>query len=197
MGSKAEYRSSIRSRESIRAAFLELLETTDLNRITVTAIVERAGINRSTFYAHYPDVRGIVEEIEDETLAKLMTVLDRIESAEFLADPTPLLLKVSRQLGSEQDYYRTLIRASGAAGFLEKLQGTFAERMMSDPAIPAAMREDASYVLRVNYFAGGIVNLYRLWLGGGLDCSVDDISREVGKMVSAASSDLRGDYLAR
>ena len=32
-------------------------ERKDLSKITVTDIVNRADINRATFYAHYPDVR--------------------------------------------------------------------------------------------------------------------------------------------
>ena len=33
----------------------------NLQKITVTDIVTRADINRATFYAHYPDVRGVTE----------------------------------------------------------------------------------------------------------------------------------------
>lgn len=190
MAQKAEYRSAKRSRQAIRTAFIDLLRTHDVDKITVTAIVKLADINRSTFYAHYPDVRGVIEEIEDETIAKLMTVLDDIQSADFLRNPTPMITRIGHQLEAERDYYRVLIQASGAAGFLDKLQTVFAERMVSDTAIPAAIRERRSYVLRVNYFAGGIVNLYKLWFAGSLDCSMDDISKEVGRMVSLASVDM-------
>ncbi|MCH9274865.1 TetR/AcrR family transcriptional regulator [Bifidobacterium amazonense] len=190
MANKAEYRSAQRSRQAIRKAFIDLLRTHDADKITVTAIVRLADVNRSTFYAHYPDVRGVIEEIEDETIAELMAVLDGIESADFLKDPTPMIMRIGRRLEAERDYYRILIQASGAAGFLDKLQTVFAERMVADEAIPAAIRESRSYVLRVNYFAGGIVNLYKLWFAGGLDCSMDDISREVGRMVALASPDL-------
>ncbi|MBT1169624.1 TetR-like C-terminal domain-containing protein [Bifidobacterium sp. SO4] len=192
MAQKAEYRNAKRSRRAIRSAFIDLLRTHDIDTITVTAIVKLADINRSTFYAHYSDVHGVIEEIEDETIAKLMTVLDDIQSAEFLRDPTPMIARIGHQLEAERDYYRVLIQASGAAGFLDKLQTVFAERMIGDAAIPAAIRERRSYVLRVNYFAGGIVNLYKLWFAGSLDCSMDDISKEVGRMVSLASVDMLG-----
>ena len=32
-------------------------------RITATDIINRSGLNRSTFYAHYPDVKGIIDEL--------------------------------------------------------------------------------------------------------------------------------------
>ena len=68
MEKRKEYRSAVRSRRLIRSAFLELLREKAYEKITVTDIVTRADINRSTFYAHYPDVRGLVEEIVGEAI---------------------------------------------------------------------------------------------------------------------------------
>lgn len=63
MTERKEYRSSRRSRRMIRVAFESLIREREFSKITVTDIVERADLNRSTFYAHYPDIYGIVEEI--------------------------------------------------------------------------------------------------------------------------------------
>ncbi|HNB53818.1 MAG TPA: TetR/AcrR family transcriptional regulator, partial [Anaerolineales bacterium] len=71
MGEKAEYRSSIRSKRLIRQAFVELLKEKDLEKITVTNIITRANINRGTFYAHYQDVRAVIEQIENEIIDKM------------------------------------------------------------------------------------------------------------------------------
>ena len=53
MGEKAEYRSAVRSRENIRKAYVELIHEKGTIEITVKELVERADVNRSTFYAHY------------------------------------------------------------------------------------------------------------------------------------------------
>ena len=63
MDSKKEYRNSVRSKNLIRSAFLDLLGEKNLEKITATDIIKRADINRSTFYAHYPDARGLLDEI--------------------------------------------------------------------------------------------------------------------------------------
>ena len=51
--SKAEYRSAVRSRQLINAALADLLQEKALEKITVTDIVRRAGINRGTFYRQH------------------------------------------------------------------------------------------------------------------------------------------------
>ena len=91
---KAEYRSAIRSRRMIREAYMELLKEKDLSKITVTDIIKRADLNRATFYAHYPDVRGVTEEIENEIIGKILEVLKEFQFTSFFRNPAPLLLKI-------------------------------------------------------------------------------------------------------
>ena len=85
-----------------------LLKEKDLSKITVTDIVNRADINRATFYAHYPDVRGVTEEIENEIIAKMLEVLKEFEFTNFFRNPTPLLLQLSRYLEEDAEFYRIL-----------------------------------------------------------------------------------------
>ena len=40
----------------MEAAMLKLMEHTDFEKITVKKICETAGVNRSTFYAHFTDI---------------------------------------------------------------------------------------------------------------------------------------------
>ncbi len=54
-----------RSREAIEAAFIELLQTQELTRITVSDICKATSLNRSTFYANYQDVYDLADTIRD------------------------------------------------------------------------------------------------------------------------------------
>ena len=73
---KAEYRSSIRSKNLIKKALAKLLHEKDLSKITVSDIIRESDISRGTFYAHFPDVAGVVEQIEKEELEKVMALFD-------------------------------------------------------------------------------------------------------------------------
>ena len=48
--------------ECINAAFSSLLQNKELRDITVTDICELAGIERSTFYAHYNDIAALAND---------------------------------------------------------------------------------------------------------------------------------------
>ena len=181
---KTEYRSAKRSRKMIREAFLTLLKQKPETKITVTDIVKLADINRTTFYAHYPDVRGVVEEIENDVIDKMMIILKDFHYFSFFKNPAPLLLQISRFLEMDIDLYKQLIRIDSSDAFLDKLKKIFADFMENDPDIPQYIREKSGFAIRVSYFTGGIVNAYRQWLTGELDCSLNDISMEIASMIT-------------
>lgn len=49
----------------MKAALLELMQQMDFEKITVKDICKRAGVNRSTFYAHYTDIYQMLDENEE------------------------------------------------------------------------------------------------------------------------------------
>ena len=53
------------TRQIIISSFSELLQTTSLAKIAVTAICAKASINRSTFYRYYENPLQLYESIED------------------------------------------------------------------------------------------------------------------------------------
>ena len=94
MVQKKEYRNAIRSRRMIREAFVGLIHEKPFEKITATDIINRSGLNRSTFYAHYPDVKGIIDEITGEILTMFQQMLSEMDFSQILNDPEPNLKKV-------------------------------------------------------------------------------------------------------
>ena len=64
MANKKEDLRSKRSEAAIIRAFRELAMEKELKDITVTALAERAGINRKTFYLHYYGIDELVGELQ-------------------------------------------------------------------------------------------------------------------------------------
>ncbi|MFZ1042510.1 MAG: TetR/AcrR family transcriptional regulator [Anaerolineales bacterium] len=192
MGAKAEYRSSIRSKRLIRQTFMELLKEKDLEKITVTDIIKRADINRGTFYAHYQDVRAVIEQIENEIIAKMLEFLGEFRHKNFFQNPLPLLLKMSRYLEEDQDFYRILINSKGAIQFLEKLKSIFIEHMKTDSDIPETVKNSPDFIISMNFFAGGVINLYQVWFRGETNYSLNETALVVSKIIKNTSGSLFG-----
>ncbi len=52
-----------RTRNLLEQAFMELIQEKGFQGVTVQDITERAGVNRATFYAHFPDKYALLDRI--------------------------------------------------------------------------------------------------------------------------------------
>lgn len=62
----------LRTRQLIREAFRELLQSKGFDSITIKDIAQRATINRATFYAHYEDKYALLEEITEQAFREMI-----------------------------------------------------------------------------------------------------------------------------
>ncbi|NMB01706.1 MAG: TetR/AcrR family transcriptional regulator [Firmicutes bacterium] len=184
MGKKAEYKSAIRSRRMIRQAFLELMREKELGKITVTDVVTRADLNRGTFYSHYQDIRAVIEQIENEIIDNMLELLGDFHYNKFFDDPLPLLLKVSRNIEKDLEFYRVLINSSGSQQFLIKLENVFIEYMKNNSDIPEHIKRTPEFIIRAHFFAGGIINLYQVWFCGQIDNSLSELSLVISQFIT-------------
>ena len=62
-----------RTRELLQQALVTLLETNDFDSLSVQEITDAAGVNRATFYAHYPDKFALLECVVAARFNALLT----------------------------------------------------------------------------------------------------------------------------
>lgn len=188
MGEKKEYRSSIRSRKMIQTAFQELLREKPFEKITVTDIVNRADINRSTFYAHYPDVRGLVEAMMDNVVQKSIDLVADMDFREILADPTAML-KGLLEIGMENlELYRLLSQSDFALRQVEFVKAAFLKKAVTELNIPEEIRTSSRYKVQISFFIGGILNTYQQWMLGDLDCPPEEIVEYIAPLIQSSGA---------
>ena len=187
MEKRKEYRSAVRSRRPIRQAFLELLREKAYEKITVTDIVTAADINRSTFYAHYPDVRGLVEEIVGETISQSFALANSLNIREFLSDPMPFLRELPSYRTDNQELYTLLCRSEFAQRQMEQVKRSLIDSALRSPAFPDHLRNSPEFRIHIGFFVGGVLSLYVMWLQGELDCSVEDITNQLSQLIQCTA----------
>ena len=106
---KAEYRSSIRSRDLIKSALLSLLMDKDLDEITVSALAQKAGVNRGTFYAHYKNISEVLESIQSDVARQLGRLFQHLDADSIFYDCESILSACIDFLRKSPEYYRTLL----------------------------------------------------------------------------------------
>lgn len=191
MEEKKRYRNAVRSKQMIRQAYMELLQEKPYEKITATEIIQRADINRSTFYAHYPDARGILDEIMGEITQMFQTLLASIDFSKFFDDPTPVLQVVIAFMQRNQSLYQMLLRSSMAVEQAEQLKKVLIEKALESPNLPVEDPGSVENVIRVRMLLSGLVDTCRQWLEGEFECSLEEAAAEVAAIIRMMGTQMK------
>lgn len=102
--------------ESINVAFGSLIQDKELRNITVTDICELAGIERSTFYAHYKDVATLANAYSAQIEKQISELPHKEDDFSWIFDyikEHPDLFKIYFKLGISKttgDYKKIFFR---------------------------------------------------------------------------------------
>ena len=179
MNKKIENRNVIRTRRMIRAAFVELLNEKPFEKITATDIINRADINRSTFYSHYKGMEGMVDDILNEALEQFQHLLEQSDITVFFERTDEVLCNIRQFAEENQELYRLLGRSTFTAEKLETLKAALVHQIMESPNLRPHNRNILSGEICVRMFMNGILDTYLQWLAGDIPCKFDDLAREM------------------
>ncbi len=178
---KAEYRSALRSRKLINEALADILQEKPLDKITVTEVVARAGINRGTFYAHYADIPDVIQHLIQDTFAKIRTAISQ-EPGQLHRLPEVLLSRIWEILSEDQEFYRKVM-ASSTASLMQEQLVEFVIQYLLDHEELYSLGSHREYELTIRFCAGGLSNLYRDWFSGKLDMPLEDLTAQAAQML--------------
>lgn len=188
MEEKRRNKNAVRSRRMITNAYLELINEMPMEKVTVTKIVERADLNRSTFYAHFTCPQDVMNSIEKDAVDHLLKFVNEVPLGRFLKDPLPLLMKVEDFINERKDYHKMIIYNNQSVGFLENLKEIIVARMMEDKETITAAKNPLIIQTNLRFFVGGYISLFRDWISGKLDMTLNDMTKMTARTISAGIS---------
>lgn len=100
---KSNQESKTLTRHYIKTAFLYLIKETPYEKITVTAIIHRAGISRAGFYRNYPSKEAVLEDIADNIY---QTISDAYLNNMDCEDPYHRYLSLFQQLDEHTEWFQ-------------------------------------------------------------------------------------------
>lgn len=159
-----------RTRTALLSALRQLLGEKRYQAITVTEILDRADVGRSTFYAHFTDKDALLLSAVDHIAAEL-------ESAVRDGDRATLR-PLFRHAAEHADLYRVLGRGPGAQLFLRRLTAVVA-RHLAEPADG----DGATGRLGARFRAAGVVGVLTWWLDEEPGLTVDEVTSRVGDLL--------------
>jgi AcrR family transcriptional regulator len=170
------------TRDALGDALVALMQERDFSTITVQHVLDRAGVGRSTFYAHYRDKNDLWMSDVEDFLGYMSSLLKNSREASRRVAPV-------RELFAHVHEMRKLVAAFESSGkmqeFLELGQEYFArsieQRLVAIAGTPAI--EPARRRATAQAFAGSLLSLLRWWLHQRKADSPEEMDRLYHQMV--------------
>ena len=157
-----------KSRNGIQKAFLNLvISRNDISTITVSDICKKAGINRTTFYAHYLDIDDLNSSIYEWMVKEFLNVFsEEAETGSHSFD----FEKLFRNIKENQIFYKVYFKLN------YDFKKLFLEKGSAD--IAGMFYEDTRFIdYHIEFFAAGITAIIKKWLESGCKEEPEDMGR--------------------
>ena len=173
---------------AIRDAFFILLKEKSPDKITVSDIVKRAGIVRSTFYNHYENVSALISAIEDKTVEDIFGMMEHFHIKDSAEMCRSYYISLCRYIESNP-VIADLLKSPGGSSFLEKsimMFHRYVSEVTSHVILTNHSREDFSYMIACTI--GGTIGVLHKWANEGFSVPADKIADILARSFMAGMS---------
>lgn len=163
----------------IQKTLLELASTTDIRRITIRAICDRAGINRSTFYAHYLDINDLVDKMGRSMMQDIGLLFKDSDNPMNFFITEPLLAKMILYVKEHRDFFDIYLnhyRQSADDNFSLLWQDWSLPYMQS-----LGIADEAESWYHFTFFKAGFLAVLSQWIRNGCPESPDALAHIILK----------------
>ena len=146
------------TKECIRTALLALLTTENFEQLSVTKIIERAGVSRGGFYRNYGSKEEVLRELGNDLFQYLMQMLLEAKTS---TDIRAWYEQFFQRIANHTDIYKLLIKAKVPADFVfqfeeERLLKAFQKDDTMIEHYRAIAIENTLAVLAQDWFKNGM-----------------------------------------
>lgn len=149
--------------ERIEKVFIDLLQTKELNEISVSDICKRAGLNRTTFYANYTDIYGLADSIRDKLENEVSEVYQEEINTGFNSND---YLKLFKHIKANQLFYKTYFKLGYDNNY----------RIITyDVNLAQEHFQNRFIEYHIEFFKVGITKIIKMWIENGCQESPEDM----------------------
>ena len=162
--------------EAICEAFLLVLKEKELDRISVSDIIKKAGIVRSTFYNHYENVPALVTAMEDKTIRDIFSLMETFHPKNDRDICKSYFLTIC-EYTEKNPFLANLLQTPRGDAFFEKAMTMFHEYVtkVTQSTMPKRhSKEEFSYMIACTI--GCVLGVLHKWTTEGFRVPADMIA---------------------
>ena len=151
------------SQNKIEKVFIQLIQKKNISEISVSTLCEKAGLNRSTFYANYIDVYDLIEKVKE----KMADEFAEFQLSQNSRQDSNGYLNLFKHIKENQIFFKTYFK-------LESIAITPATHYNIDLAKKYYNNEYVDY--HIEFFRAGLNAIIKKWLNTGCKETPEEMS---------------------
>lgn len=174
-----------KTRQAIQNALLTLMKEKPLNKITVSELAATADVNRKTFYNHYSNIQEVRDELDQEYIDRIFSLLKTAHEMEQSPDMELLIESLVNALTEHPTRTRLLFESGEQLYLIERLKELtlpYLEQRVMDPQTAAFL----PYAL--DYTVYGMTALLNTWIHAEKPLPPQELSRLITDLLQASAS---------
>lgn len=171
----------IKTKKSIKQAFLALIKEKNYSKITVQDIVNEALINRNTFYLHYLDKDDLLDSLTNECLGKLDASMNSDSEVKSIGDLhydafNEINNRIFEVIEEDFEFYKVMLGDDSIPYLTVKFTNAIKNHISGERT---KHRE-----FYIEYMVAGFVGIVKLWIKNPEKYSIDEVSKLLTEIYS-------------
>lgn len=165
----------------IQQTLLELARTTPIRQITIRAICERAGINRSTFYSHYLDINDLVDKMGQSMMQDISLMFKETDNSIDFFISRPHLIRMISYVKEHRNFFDIYLNhySQSANECFSLLWESSAKPYMQI----IGLSDEAEMFYHFTFFKAGFLAVLSQWITNGCFESPDELAEIILKRI--------------
>ena len=165
--------SNLFTKECICTALLSLMATETFDHITVTAIINRAGVSRGGFYRNYKSKEDVLEEICEDIF---QYILDFMTGHDLYDNPKKWYEDLFRSIAENAEIFQLLIKAQVPRNIVLKFdEGLILQKLQKDDSPMERYRAAA--------IGRALTEVVVIWFRNGMQESTEEMAEMLLKLL--------------
>lgn len=159
---KKENQRIILTKRLLQEGLLRLLETKDLDKISVTELCRESGINRATFYNHYSSPQDLLADLEARLTEEMGLLIHNPRTQTEIAQQLEAVCAYLQENAHSLIVLARCHADADLADVFNNLNQSFRRQQLT--SVRATSLDDDSYHLVSTFLYTGCYHLIREWL---------------------------------
>ncbi|MFT5195946.1 MAG: AcrR family transcriptional regulator [Cellvibrionaceae bacterium] len=175
-----------KTRKQLKNSFIQLVNEHGFGAVSIRDVSNHAEVGYRTFFRHYKDTKGLLEDALGDFAAEVKAVLLPPDSLEMTERNVIVMFQFVEK---NVDLFRVLYRAPNFEDYLSPLT-EFGRKVGRAVFIPSYIPEN---ILEV-HFLGSMMNLQRWWVEKGMPIPAEEMGRYAHDLIVRPILSLDGIY---